>query len=232
MLHKISTGCKKIDEILEGGLPSRTVSLIYGEAETGKTTLAVQCAVNCARLDHKILFVDSDGTFSARRLSQIAAQDFRNIAELIILMKPNSFSEQAALIDRLADYITPNFGLVIIDTFTSLYRAKISDDPAKTFELNRELNRQMAYLAQIAKTQKITVLVTSQVRNIFDQTSVSIEPVATRVVKFWADAIIAMRPTKNPQIIKAVLEESPRKTRPMTCYFKIEKTGLREQSAP
>lgn len=228
MLHKIPTGCKEIDETLEGGFPNRKVSLIYGEAETGKTTLAIQCAINCARRDHKTLFVDCDGTFSARRLFQIASRDFENIAGLIILTKPNSFDEQAALIDRLTDYINKNFGLVIIDTFTSLYRAEISEDHAKTFELNRELNRQMACLAQIASTQKMAVLVTSQVRNVFNETFATIEPVANRVSKFWADVIIAMRPTNNPQVIKAVLEKSPQRADPATFYLRMEKTGLRE----
>jgi RecA/RadA recombinase len=228
VLHKIPTGCKKIDEILEGGIPNQKVSLVYGEAETGKTTLAMQCAVNCARRSYKTLFLDCDGTFSAQRLSQIASRDFKNIADLIILMKPNNFSEQAIVIDRLTDYITKSFGLLVIDTFTSLYRVAIAESPEKTFELNRELNRQMACLAQIAKTQKITVLTTSQVQNVFNEALVSIEPVATRVLKFWADIIIAIKPTENPQVIKAVLEKNPKKTQPFTCYLKIEETGIHE----
>jgi DNA repair protein RadB len=230
VLHKIPTGCKKIDEILEGGIPNRKVSLVYGEAETGKTTLAMQCAVNCARRGYKTLFVDCDGTFSARRLSQIALRDFQNIADLIILMKPDNFSEQAIVMDRLTDYITKSFGLLVIDTLTSLYRVAVAESPEKTFELNRELNRQMACLAQIAKTQKITVLTTSQVRSVFNEALVSIEPVATRVLKFWADTIITMKPTENPQIIKAVLEKNPKKAQPFTCYLKIEETGIHEYS--
>lgn len=231
MLHKILLGCKEIDEALEGGFPSRKVSLIYGEAETGKTTLALQCAVNCAMQGHKTLFVDCDGTFSTRRLSDIASQDFKDTAKLIILMRPNSFDDQATLIDRLADYITANFGLVIVDTFTSLYRAEISENPEKTFELNRELNRQMACLAQIAKTQKITVLIVGQVRNVFNDVFLNIEPVATRVLKFWADTIIVLKPTKNPQVVKASLEKSPTRGHLMTCYLRIEKTGLISHSA-
>jgi DNA repair protein RadB len=228
VLRNISTGCKKIDGILEGGIPNRKVSLVYGEAETGKTTLAMQCAVNCARRGYKTLFVDCDGTFSVRRLSQIALTDFENIADLIILMKPNNFSEQAIVIDRLTDYITKSFGLVVIDTFTSLYRVAVAESPEKTFELNRELNRQMACLAQIAKTQKIAVLTTSQVQSVFDEALVSIEPVATRVLKFWADTIIVMKPTGNSQIIKAIFEKSPKKVQPLTCHLKIEKTGIHE----
>jgi len=226
VLHKISTGCEAIDKILEGGIPQGSVNLIYGEAETGKTTLAIQCAINCARQGYKTLFVDCDGTFSARRLSQIASKEFKDIAELIILMKPNNFSEQALVIDRLTDYLTKSFGLLVIDTITSLYRVRIAEQPERTFKLNRELNAQMANLAQVAKTQKIAVLITSQVHSLFSANHVAIEPVATRVLKFWADTIIAMKPTENSRIIKAILEKNPKKIQPLTCHLKIEETGI------
>lgn len=228
VLKKIPSGCRVIDEILEGGILFESVSLVYGEAETGKTTLAMQCAVNCARQGYKVLFVDCDSTFSIRRLSQIASENFKEIAELVILMKPNDFREQTIVVDQLTEFVTKNFGLIVVDTITSLYRAKVAESPEKTFELNRELNRQMALLAQIAKTQKIAVLLTSQVRSVFDETPVSIEPVATRVLKFWADTIIAMKPTENSQIIKAILEKSPQRVRPLTCHLKIEETGIHE----
>jgi DNA repair and recombination protein RadB len=231
LLKKIQTGCKAIDKILEGGIPFEGVSLIYGEAETGKTTLAMQCAINCAKQGYKTLFVDCDGTFSARRLSQMASEKFEEILSLIILMKPDDFQEQTLVIDQLTDYITKNFGLVIIDTMTSLYRVKIAEFPEKAFELNRELNRQMALLAQIAKTQKIAVLMTGQVRSVFNEAYVSVEPVATRVLKFWADVIIFMKPTENPRMIQAILEKHPKKAKtvePLTCNLKIEEKGIHE----
>jgi len=228
VLRKIPTGCRTIDKILEGGIPFESVSLIYGEPETGKTTLATQCAVNCARQNLKTLFVDCDGTFSARRMAQIASENFKEIVELMILMKPNNFREQTIVIDQLADYITKSFGLVVFDTVTSLYRIEVAEYPEKTFELNRELNRQMALLAQTARTQKIAVLISSQVRGVFNKAHVGIEPVATRVLRFWADTIIAMKPTEKPGIIKAVLENTPKKVQPLTCYLKMEETGIHE----
>jgi len=106
VVQKISTGCRTIDKNLEGGIPFESVSLIYGEPETGKTTLAIQCAINCAGQGYKTLFVDCDSTFSTRRLSQIASERFKEVAELIILMKPNNFREQTLVIDQLTDYIT------------------------------------------------------------------------------------------------------------------------------
>jgi len=228
VIKKILTGCSCIDSNLQGGIPPETLTLIYGEPETGKTTLAMQCAVNCAMQNYKTLFMDCDGTFSAKRLSQLASGKFEEIAELIILVKPNDFREQTAVIDRLSEYTAKNFGLVIIDTVTSLYRVNVAESSKKTFGLNRELNRQMAILAQTAKTQKIPIIVTSQVRSVFNEATVSVAPVATRVLKFWADTIIAMKPTENPQTIQAVLEKNPKRAKETTCHLRIEATGIRD----
>lgn len=227
----IPTGCVSIDDILGGGLPAGNVGLVYGEAETGKTTFAMQCAANCARQGHKTLFVDCDGTFSARRLSQVVSERFKEVAELIILMKPESFREQTVVVDRLADYVTRSFGLIVIDTLTSLYRLRVAETPDKTFELNRELNRQTASLAQVARIQKIAVLVTSQVRSVLNGGSESVEPVGTRVVKFWADTIMIMKPTENTGVIRAVLEKNPKGFQPMTFNLKIDETGIHDYPA-
>jgi len=228
--RNIPTGSRTIDDSLGGGLPPESISLIYGEAETGKTTLAIQCAVNCAKQDRKTLFVDCDNTFSVQRLTQIASKQLLEVAELIVLVKPRDFREQSSLIDRLIDYITSNFGLAVIDTFTSLYRLRISEVPSKTFELNRELNRQLAVLAQTAKTNKVAVVITSQVHSVLDEVPVSVEPVATRVLKFWADTIIALRPTENPQNVEMTLEKVPRKLPPKIRNLRIEESGMHEYS--
>jgi RecA/RadA recombinase len=226
VIKKILTGCGCVDSSMDGGISPESVTLIYGEPETGKSTLAMQCAVNCAMQNHKTLFVDCDNTFSAKRLSQVASGRFEEIAELVILIKPNDFKEQTAVIDRLSDYTAKNFGLVVIDTVTSLYRLRVAESSGKAFGLNRELNRQMALLAQNAKTLKIPVIATSQVSSVFDEVHTSVEPVATRVLKFWADTIIAMKPTENPQVIKAVLEKTRRKAQEVTCHLKIDETGI------
>ena len=228
VIKKILTGCGCIDSNMDGGISPESITLIYGEPETGKTTLAMQCAVNCAMQNYKTLFMDCDNTFSSKRLSQVSFGKFEEIAELIILVKPNDFREQTAVIDRLSEYTAKNCGLVVIDTVTSLYRVNVAESSKKTFGLNRELNRQMAILAQTAKTQKIPIVVTSQVRSVFDETSVSVAPVATRVLKFWADTIIAMKPTENPQIIKAVLEKTPKRAQEVTCHLRIEATGIHD----
>jgi len=227
-MKKIQTGSRCLDANLDGGISPQSLLLIYGEPETGKTTLAMQCAVYCAMANYKTLFVDCDNTFAPQRLSQVSAGKFEDIADLIILVRPNDFKEQAAVIDRLAEYTVKNFGLIVVDTVSSLYRVKVAETSGKAFGLNRELNRQMAILAQTAKTQKMPIIVTSQVRSVFDDSYVSIAPVATRVLKFWADTIIAMKPTENPQTIKAVLEKKQGPSPETFCELIIGETGIRD----
>jgi RecA/RadA recombinase len=227
-MKKVLTGCRCIDSNLRGGISPGSVTLIYGEPETGKTTLAMQCAVNCAMQGYKTLFVDCDNTFSAKRLSQVAAGKFEEIADHIILIKPANFGEQTAVIDHISEYTAKNFGLVVIDTLNSLYRAKISESSEKAFGINRDLNRQLAILAQTAKTQKLPVVVTSQVRSVFNESYASVAPVATRVLKFWADTIIAMKPTENLQTIKALIEKKGERAQEVACHLRIGENGIRD----
>jgi RecA/RadA recombinase len=229
----ISTGSKCADEALEGGIAQETITLVYGEPETGKSTLAMQCAANCAIQNRlKTLYVDCDDTFTTERLADITQLRFNEVSEQIILIKPRNFAEQTAVVDNLQNYVGPKFGLVVIDTFNGLYRAQVAENaykPKNQFNLSRELNRQMAVLAQTAKTQHIPIITTSQVKANINEPYVTVAPVATRVVEFWANNIIQLKPTENPQTIQADItrkDQNPQK--PQTCYLRITQTGIHD----
>ena len=223
-MAQISTGSDCIDSKIGGGINPETIMLIYGEPETGKSTFALQCAVHCALQKGKVLYIDCDNTFSTKRLAQIAGDRFDEVAEQIVLVKPRDFREQTALIDQIEDY-TVNVGLIIVDTFTSLYSAKAAESP-KAFKDNRELNRQLALLAQTVKTKKIPLLMTSQVRSVITEQSSSVRPVANRVLKFWADTILFLKPTEFPQTLKATIEKTPSIEGEAVCYVQIGETGI------
>jgi RecA/RadA recombinase len=215
---------------LDGGIKPETVTTIYGEAETGKSTLALQCAVTCALgLKKKTLYVDCDNTFAPERLMQITGEDlFGHVADQIVLVRPKDFNEQSVLVDNLADYIGAGFGLVVVDTFNSLYRAQVAEANTKaTFTLNRELNRQLAVLVQTAKAQHIPIILVSQVKALFDQGADAVAPVATRVLQHWADNTIALKPTPNPQVIRAGVKQN-RNPQEVTCYLRITQTGIQD----
>lgn len=183
---------------------------MYGEAETGKTTLAIQCAVNVARLGYKTLFIDSDNTFAPERLSQIAKIDLEDVSASIILVRPSSFGEQGTVIDSLERYLTEKFGLVTVDTITSLYRSELGT-AKESFALNRELNRQVASLAQMAKTRGISVLLTSQVRSVLESDVAEVAPIGTRVLEFWSDFVLSLKLTAQRNVVLACVEKPARR---------------------
>jgi DNA repair protein RadB len=230
----IPTGSSCLDQNLQGGIAAEAITLVYGEAETGKSTLALQCAAFCALQGQKTLYVDCDSTFAPERLSQITGEKFQRVADNLVLVRPKDFVEQTALIDNLPDYIGKGFGLVVLDTFNSLYRARVAETATKPkvgFELNRELNRQMALLAQAAKTQHIAIIAVSQVKAVFDNPHVDVAPVATRVLEFWAETTIALKPTENPATIKATVKRN-RNPQEATCYLMITQKGIHDIKRP
>lgn len=224
----IPTSCNFIDRLLEGGIPTQAVTLIYGEAETGKTTMALQCVINCARMGYKTFYMDSDASFSLKRLLQMSPQDYEEIASQIILARPTSFKEQTHLINELDKYITDKFLLIVIDTITTLYRVELGEENQKTFSLNRALNQQLALLTQIAKIKNIGVIVTSQVHSYFQEEETITEPVATRVLKFWPEIIIKLKPTLNPHIIQAIIERHKKHSHPESCLLTVKDSGIND----
>ena len=116
--------------------------------------------------------------------------------------------------------------MIIIDTITSLYRASIigSED---TFTLNRELNRQVATLSEIAKAKSMPILLISQVRSIpREEGDMKVEPVATRVLKFWSDVIISLKREPMMGVIRATLEKPKVPDREASCLIKIGRFGI------
>jgi len=223
--RRITTGSICLDRALNGGLPPGEIVLLYGEAETGKTALAIQCAVNSARMGFKTLYVDCEGTFTSERLSQIAFSDFEEISEMIILVRPQSFQEQIEIIDDLEKFVNRRFGLIVFDTITSLYRLELTSKE-ESFNLNRELNRQVATLMQIARTIPLSVLLLSQVRSLMQ--GVDVAPVATRILKFWSNDVVKLSRTGRRNMIRAIVEKSGEKESYSSFLLSIEEDGIHD----
>lgn len=204
----LSTGCKSLDGLLGGGIRRGEVTLVYGEPGTGKTSLAIQCEFLCVKKGLKSIFIDSDNTFSLDRLAQIAGNELGQISPLIFVFKPKNLREQSLLVKNLESYTLFKMVLIVIDTITNLYRVEL-DPVDNNLVLNMELNWQLAYLNELAKTYNLSILLTSQVSSVIDGNfkESKIEPVARRILKFWAQKIISLKATSDPIIKEATLEK-------------------------
>ncbi len=229
----VTTNCACLNRMLGGGIPKRQVTLAYGEANTGKTTLALQCAAALSRDNRKTLYVDCENSFSLERLAQIAAQDLPTISSHIFVFKLQRFHDQARLIEDLDRYVSKDVALIVIDPITSLYRLELQN-PRQVFALNRSLNRQIAYLTQTAKTHDVAVLIISQVHSIIlGNHDTLIAPVATRVLKFWSQSILKMQTAPQPSVRRVLLEKHPNPARTGAhCTLRLNRTGIVSVTPP
>ena len=65
----ISTGLKKIDNFLSGGIPDGVIVDIFGGNGTGKTQLLLQLSINSIKNGGKVLFLDTTGAVSYTHLT-------------------------------------------------------------------------------------------------------------------------------------------------------------------
>jgi len=220
--------------MLGGGFSAGSLSLIFGESGTGKTTLAMQCVVNNVREDKGAIYVDSNNEFSLERLSQIAFEDFDEITPSIIVFSPRSLEEQSELIQHFWGFVTSRIGLIVFDTISSLYSLELSDR-RETFRFNREMNRQLAYLLELAREKGVATILTSQVRSNLESENTgeeeSIEPLAARLLGFWSDSILCLKPTGIPSIKRAELL-SPHQLEDVSdfCLLELTDKGIQDLS--
>jgi DNA repair protein RadB len=225
---KIPTGCPSLDKLLRGGFSRGEITLIYGEAATGKTTTVIQAATSAAGLGLKVLYIDSDRSFTQQRFQQISKTESQTASELIMLFLPETFAEQRTLVESVENYVTPSLGMVIIDSVSSLYRAAFSGTES-IFMLNRDLSRQIAYLGELSATCKIACIITSQVHARLTPPVGDIEPVARRALFHFPRAILRLRNTPRQGVKEFTLERiEGSDTRGSSCLVALSDSGLEE----
>lgn len=226
LLEKIPTGNNSFDKLLRGGYTRGELTVIYGEAATGKTTAVMQASVAAAATGLKIIYLDSDRSFTQQRFHQIAGAGANAISQLIMLFFPETFSEQRSIVESLENYVTPTLGLVVIDSVSSLYRAAFSSSES-VFSLNRDLSRQVAYLGELSASRKIACILTSQVHARLSAPSGDIEPVARRTLFHFPRTIIRLRNTPRSNVKECILERiNGSEVARASCLLALTETGL------
>ncbi len=204
-MERLSTGSHNIDRLLGGGFPAGQISLVYGEASTGKTILSMHCALEAASSDFKTLYIDADQSFSTHKLERLprAAQ----LAERIILFRPEDFRDQVKIVEGIESMLTKRPTLLVVDSITGLYRSS-NGKPDRFFARDRELNRQLAYLNDLAPRFPLWILLTGQVHSSPVGWDWIVEPVATRTLRHWAGLIMRLRQTPRKDVRECILEKS------------------------
>src|SRR2546427_7305553 len=122
-MERLSTGTSGLDRLLKGGFALRRINLVYGEASTGKTVLAMQSALEASARGFKVFFVDADLSFSVQRLESLDRGG--GLSENIVGFQPEDFWGQSRVTESLEGVLSNTPALFVVDLVASVYRAGI-----------------------------------------------------------------------------------------------------------
>jgi RecA/RadA recombinase len=223
----LPSGVSLLDRLFGGGLSTGQLTHIYGEAASGKTTVALQFVSSASRIGVGTVYINTESASPVERLEQISGRPYSELSESFQLLVPKDFREQAALVDDIELYAKEGSRLVVVDTLTRLYRTML-DDQKTNYSNHRELNRQTGMLKGLAKQKDMAVVVLNQVRSRMDGIA-DIEPVAENILDYWADFVLRVK------IGRATGERILYRTRPegdpSKCVLHMCESGLMPEYA-
>ncbi|MEW6063327.1 MAG: ATPase domain-containing protein [Nanoarchaeota archaeon] len=162
---------------------------IYGEAGTGKTTLSLIIAINKLKNNEKVIFLDTENSFSVERFKQLANNNL-GLLDNLILIKAKNFKEQQEKIRLIKDLAKKTkISLIIIDTLSPHYKRLVKHNPDLA---NSMLNSQV----RILKETNIPLIITNQV---YSNMNGSTKLIAENIIKNYCDDLIKLQ--KNPRKI-------------------------------
>lgn len=170
----LSTGSQAFDEILGGGIATGSITELAGEFSSGKSQLCFQLCINTqlaheyGGLEGKVYFVDTEGTFAAKRLLEIATYnrakiDPKSLLKDIFVARAYNADHQIQLIND-ADKLLKreNIKLVIIDSIASHFRSEFHGKEALV-ERQQKIMNHAEKLQRYADAYDLAIVTTNQV---------------------------------------------------------------------
>ena len=211
------TGSQVFDELLNGGYEQGIVTTIYGPAGSGKSNLTLLAV---ASTQGKVVFIDTEGSFSVDRLQQLAP-DTKDLLDRVILLKATTFEQQTNIISKLPQMVGEDVDLVIVDSIASQYRAAIARGEEN---LNNQLSHQLNTLYRVAADNELAVLITTQVYANIEEGGVNL--VGGDIVKYNSKCLIELR---NDEGREAILVKHRFLAPNKTVRFVIDTVGIYEE---
>jgi DNA repair protein RadA len=178
-LVRYTTGSKRLDDFLKGGIESQAITELTGEFGSGKSqichTLCVTAATNNSSKGqiNSIIFLDTENTFRPERVHQIAEArrlDSEEIMKKVYVCKIVNSAQLEALIRSLGKSIEEyKAKLVIVDSIISLHRAEYTGRETLA-ERQQRLNVMLHKLIRLAEVYNVAVVLTNQVQTTPDNT--------------------------------------------------------------
>ena len=235
-LGRITSMSKAIDELLGGGIETQAITEFYGIFGSGKTQLALQAAISVqlppekGGLDGDCVYIDTENTFRAERVAEIAQgaglDPAKALARIHVARAFNS-SHQELLVPKAFELAHDlPVRLLVVDSLTAHFRAEFIGRGALA-DRQQRLNRHMHELLRFGDVFNAAVICTNQVTArpdvLFgDPTG----PIGGNIVGHTATFRVYLRKSKPPHRI-ARLVDSPNLPEG-EAVFSVTSEGIRD----
>jgi len=234
---KLTTGSKKLDALLGGGIETQAITEFYGEYGSGKSQIAHQLCVNVqlpiekGGLEGGALYVDTENTFRTERIAQMARHmglDPQETFKRIILAEAYTSDHQMFLLENADKVIKENnIKLIIIDSLTAHFRSEYIGRESLA-ERQQKLNQHMHKLIRLARAFNAVAFVTNQVMSSPDVFfGDSVRPIGGHIVAHTSHTRIYLRKAGRGPVRIARLVSSPYLPEG-ECVFKITENGIED----
>ena len=203
----IKTDIKLLDSFFKGN--RKEICCVYGPPASGKTTIAKEAAIYQSKRNKKVIFIDSEKSFSIDRMMQLTSND-KEVLNNIFVLKPNNLKEQGKFLKNLLKL--KDIKLVILDSMGIYYRLDLKRDIRKA---NNEIHGQFNVLSELC-LMGVSVIITNQVYSNIDTNNISV--VGGDMLRNWSKYLVKLE--KDPG--KLFLEKPETKE----VLFKIGNEGL------
>jgi DNA repair protein RadA len=174
-LLRCTTGSAKLDSFLKGGIETQAITEVAGEFGSGKSQICYTlCVTANMPVDRKglggnVIFIDTENTFRAERIFQIAEHkgisDPDQVLRRIYVCKIYNTSHLEVIIQDLGKSIEEyKAKLVIVDSIIALHRAEFTGRGTLA-ERQQRLNIMLHKLNRLTEVHNIAVVITNQVQS-------------------------------------------------------------------
>lgn len=233
---RCATGSEALDDLLAGGIETKAMTEFVGEYGAGKTQICLKlCAMaqlspEQGGLGGGALFFDTEGTFSAQRVYQIAQAMELNpetILDGILVSRVYTSDHQILLLDHSFKICREEgIKLVVVDSLISHFRSEYIGRESLA-ERQQKLNKYLHKLLRLAEIYNLAVVVTNQAQanpNAFFGNPN--RPAGGHVLAHACTHRVMLRKSKGGKRIARIFDSPYIPER--ECVFKISEKGIED----
>jgi len=187
---------------------SEGILSIWGDIGVGKTTLALQIALNFSQQNEKVIFIYTKDEFPSLKFENLKSKIDKEKSNNSIFIKIEDFDDlleyvlnlEFVLLDlkRVENKNISQIQLIIIDSPFDLYSLKTDKTKKKkNVELNYKLNQILATLTNLNQRFGINVIITNYETTIKENEKYYIKEKGGKVTEYWVPNTIQILRTEN-----------------------------------